>query len=68
MLSPEKVFCYAMASELDSRCLVCMRFSRSSARSLRRQPCLQMAFIRHSRCLPVNVVALGRESELFVSF
>ena len=68
MLSPEKFFCYAMASELESRCLVCMKFSRPPARSLRRQPCLLMAFIQHSRCLPVNVVALGRESELFVSF
>jgi hypothetical protein len=26
-----------------------------------------MAFIRRSRCSPVNVATLGRESQLFVS-
>src|SRR5713226_976952 len=40
MLSPERVFCRAMASELESRSLVRMEFSRPTARGLRLQPCL----------------------------
>jgi len=40
MLSPERVFCRAMASELESRGLVRMEFSRPTARGLRLQPCL----------------------------
>src|SRR6516225_6538155 len=40
MLSLEIFFCYAMASKLDSHCLVRMRFSRPTTRGLRCQPCL----------------------------
>src|SRR5207245_9930787 len=40
MLSPERVFCRAMASELESRGLVRMEFAPPTARGLRVQPCL----------------------------
>lgn len=58
MLSPGIFVGYGMAPELDTHCLVRMKFSRLLARGLRLQPCLQMAFNQRSRCPLVNVAVV----------
>ena len=55
MLSPGRFVGYGMTPRLESHRLDCMKLSRPDPRSLRIRPYLLMAFIRRSRCLPVNV-------------